>query len=70
MSDKSELHQTTDMPTLGQRAVMAMASFPLPSQMDGVQENYRRILHWLYNGQGALTNAALVIDLSEAERHG
>jgi len=54
-----------DAECLRQRAVEAMASFPLPSQSASIRENYRRILSWLYGGPGVLTNAALVIDLGD-----
>lgn len=42
------------------RAAAVLKAFPLPSQHATPEENYRRVLQWLYGRIGA---AALIIDL-------
>ena len=62
MSDK----QTTEMDAIPQAAIDALAEFPLPDQGLTSQENYRRVLDWLYSG--AVTPAALIVGLSYSRK--
>lgn len=52
--------------TLEQRAIAALAAFPLPTQSLNSMDNYLRILTWLFQGEGAISS--LVVDLEKRNR--